>query len=210
MEKGNHTTEHLQEGIVFSKKDVFFEAVKSTAMGFAATTGIVYGLIKLLDGAITKNWTLKPKGYDIAISSAVGGFVGAFSGAKQKIITEIKNDKADFLNKYKNQPKLQNELILGTGGNNFDYQKTHAEQTLRTVNEVSFWSWIIADIADINRRNRFGTISGALAASTILSGIGEMGAKLFGMGSQADKERENMNHLEKALASKAQAQEIKR
>ena len=137
----------------------------------------------------------------------MGGFVGAFSGAKQKIITEIENDKVDFLNKYKDQPKLQNELILRTGGNNFDYQKTHAEQTLRTVNEVSFWSWIIADLADINR-NRFGTISGALAVTTILSGIGEMGAKLFGMRIQADKERENMNHLEKVLVSKTRSSEI--
>ena len=210
MENEPHRQEHLTKGTSFATKDVFFETVKSTAMGFAGTTGIIYGLLKLIDGAITKNWTLKPNSYDLAISSAIGAFFGINSGLQRKISTEIKNDKADFLNKYTNQPQIQNELLLRTGGPSFYYKRTHTHQAIRNISDFSLLSWVAYDLFTINQNKYPDSISLALGATTILSSFGEMGAKLFGMSQQANKEREKMSNLEKILAEKTANTAIER
>lgn len=192
---------YIGVGTSFPTKNVAFESVQSTAIGFSLTTAMTYGVIKIFQRIITGNWDLKPQGYDLAISSGIGAFVGGVSGIEKKIRIDAHNDKATFLNRHQDNPELQADLLYGIGGTDFYYKPTDAQKTMKTISDVSFWSWIIADVTTINKP-QYGVLPTALMATTILSHLGTMGAKLLGMSNQASKQKEEMSHIEKLIASR--------
>ncbi len=180
------------KGEYFATKDASSEALKSSAIGGMLGTAGSYGILRVFEGLRTGQWSFKPTALEAGASVIMGGLLGAYSGFDAYKEAQTYNHQVNTLNKYKDQPDIQNAIMSQTGPPRYEYVKTNTEKMMDTVSNASFWAWLAADYIFKHQG-----ASNALMATSCLTAAGCAGAHMFGVAKAEQTMRQVMSHAEK-------------
>jgi hypothetical protein len=178
---------------LYPTRDPGAEATKKGVLWGIGTGALSYALIKGIESAVAGELHISPRGADIAIAGVLGTLVGGMRGYDTSKMTKISNMQADLLNKYRDAPTIQTEILPAVGiPGSFKYERTAPEKVLDFANMATLFGWVLTPSQT--------KLHNTMLTGTALTAVGSYATHAVGLNNAEKQVKTNLSYVDK-LAS---------